>query len=100
MNDKFDLSDTLDDVLQVAGEIQYEYGLCQGSTRIERLARCVALNLGELRLPGISEPMIMFGKLGDAPMVRLPDDWVGLYTPTQIRALATMLVRAAERAER
>ncbi len=103
---KFDLSDvgadSLDDVLSVAAEIQYEYGLCQGNTRIERLARYLALNLGEVQERGYDAPQVTAEcSVPEQFMVGVPPSWLNRYhTPTEARMLAAMLVRAAERAER
>ena len=113
-HEKFDVTDVpapvdrIDAALDVAAEVLGEYGDHAGMTRIERLARYVALNLGD-------EPYIHQGAgsierygVRNVEVVRVAQV-IGLrvaggalsdkLTPADARAIAVALLRAAERAE-
>lgn len=113
LHEKFDLSDVLrpvdrlDAVLDVAAEVSAEYGDQPGHTRIERMARYLALNLG-------GEPYAREGagslerylvrnvevvRASNVLAMRVAGAMSDKLTPADARAIAIALLRAAERAE-
>lgn len=106
---QFDVSDAdapvdaIDAILDVAAEVLGEYGPEQGQTRIERLARWVALRVGDVtlergevleRVHGIS---VRAGGPYDDDRVWVTS--VRAMCADDARALACLLLRAAERAD-
>jgi hypothetical protein len=106
---KFDLSDVdpidrLDDVLDVAAEVLLEHGPDHGNTRIERLARWVAYNVGEV--PSLSRCAELAREHGATVMTTLDQGRVYVtaqraraMTPVDARFFAAQILRAAARAE-
>lgn len=110
----FDLSDvepavdSVDSILEIAGEVLVENSPDPGNTRIERLARWAIANLD----PTVSFEVVgafavcrtsstMVSRIGERVAVQRPGSGAGWveYTPAQCREVATALLGAAIAAE-
>ncbi len=100
----FDLSDAgepvdgVDSILDVAVEVLGEYAPDSGNTRIERMARWILLNVGGIPTK-MHFPIAEVRNAPAASMVQVSDDHVAGYSAHDARLLASMLLRAADRAE-
>ncbi len=99
LSSKFDLSDvfvedTLKSVLDVAREVMLDYGPDRGATRIERMAMWLVRALGEQ----VEENPLLTGDPLEV-LVCIRDEFYGNCAPGEARALAQLLLRAADDAE-
>jgi hypothetical protein len=99
------LHDRLDAVLDIAVTVLADYAPDFGNTRLERMARYLMLNLGGE--PTLEKAGALARFSGDEVEVLRAGEHIAVHvdglragrTPEQARALAVMLLRAAELAE-
>lgn len=108
--------DRVDSVLDVACSVLADYGSGPGATRIERLARWIAANLdasptleqtgwvsrfwcARSRTPGEERKDLVVWRIGSLICVEVDGTRSDELTADEARELATVLFRAAEKAE-
>ena len=112
LTDVEDPIDCVDQILDVAGDVLRDYGNECGQTRIERMARWIALNLGgppyESKRAGGLEKIILGTGDHDLAVLRaghffgIEQDGVTIIvgrSALEARSLAVALMRCAEHAE-
>jgi hypothetical protein len=95
--------DRLDEILNVAAGVLEDHGPDHGNTRIERMARWIALNVGEVpSLPRCAELARDHGATAwttlDNGQVYITANTRGM-SPVDARYFAALILRAAARAE-
>ena len=107
LNTDFDLSDvvdTIDDILDIAGEVIEEHAPDPGLTRIERLARWIAASV-DPAVTGQSVGQMAVFRTSRVHVIRSSDrvtlDLSGRtnYSAEEAREIAAALLRAAELAD-